>query len=31
MRYLLMICTDESSQLAMSPEEAGAGLAAYQA
>jgi hypothetical protein len=31
MRYLLMICTDESSQLAVSPEEAAVGLAAYGA
>ena len=31
MRYLLMICTDEDSELAVSPEEAGERLAAYGA
>jgi len=29
MRYLLMICTDESDQAALSPEEGGAILAEY--
>ena len=31
MRYLLMICTDENSELALSPEESGERLAEYGA
>ena len=31
MRYLLMICTDETSEEARSPEEAAASLAEYEA
>jgi hypothetical protein len=31
MRYLLLICTDETAQMAMSPAEAGAQMAKYQA